>query len=319
MRHLSRMIATICGLSFPVIEINRSSATDVEVRLNDGRTVRGTVLKNETSEQQLVLEHRDSGITIRRTLTWKQIADTRVLLNVNRAIVIREVTQPERPEPAPNPRPSEPLPLSQLLVDASLISTTGKIDWDSLRLKLRGEDIHGKSVPLFGTLNVNLSGQRCVLPESNSVRHPFVTSANYGSRFLAAPSNSSAYQHPYVTTLNPTVEIARWTQAIDKDDCQTLVLRLPSPLPEHDIRVGAFGEVSVELLMPGTGVFEASTQSLLLSHQSVLRRERLNEDGSRFFSNESTSDSPQTTRSRNRFTWPGGVLGPERGILPIQP
>lgn len=99
----------------------------------------------------------------------------------------------------------------------------------------------------------------------------------------------------------------------------TSLLPLQFPLPEYDVCVGAFGEVSIELLMSGVGVFEASDPDVVLSHQSLLRRERLDRDGSRFFSNEITIDSPQTTCSRNRFNWPGGVSGPERGILPIQP
>ena len=122
-----------------------------------------------------------------------------------------------------------------------------------------------------------------------------------------------------MTVPNPVVELASWTRSINDEHDSVLVLPLQSPLPEHDVRVGAFGDVSIELLMPGVGVFEASDPDIVLSHQSLLRRERLDRDGSRFFPNESTTDSQQTTRSRQRFTWPGGVSGPERGILPIQP
>lgn len=317
MSRLTRFIATFCWLSLFVSEVTSLWAADVEVRLTDGRTLRGSVLEQQISKEQLTVEQRSSGITIRRTLTWKQIADVRVVQQPKR--VVRAVVPTKPIESVSDRQPSEPLPLSELLVNADPISTTGKMDWDSLRLTLRGVDIKGETVPLFGTLKVNLWGQRRVSPESNFVRHPFVTDANYGSRFLAAPSNSSAYQHPYVTASNPVVELAGWTHAIHDESDNVVVLPLSNPLPEHDIRVGAFGEVSVELLMPGVGVFEASDPDVVLSHQTLLRRERLDRDGSRFFANESTTDSPQTTRSRNRFTWPGGVSGPERGILPIQP
>lgn len=320
MSRFAKLVVTFCGLSLFASVVASLSAADVEVRLSDGRILRGALVESQTSREQLALEQRSSGLTMRRTLTWKQIADVRVVVPRKRVLrEIQEVQSAVSHEPALDSQPSEPVTLSQLLVNADPISTTGKRDWDSLRLTLRGVDLKGEAVPLFGTLKVNLWGQRRVSPESNFVRHPFVTDANYGSRFLAAPSNSSAYQHPYVTNPNPVVELASWTQSLHGEQDNVRVLSLPMPLPEHDVRVGAFGEVSVELLMPGVGVFEASDPDVVLSHQSLLRRERLDRDGSRFFPNEITTDSPQTTRSRNRFTWPGGVSGPERGILPIQP
>ena len=317
MSRLTKFIAASCWLVLFASAVLSLSAADVEVRLTDGRTLRGSVLEKQISKQQLTVEQRSSGITIRRTLNWNQIADVRVV--PRQKVLAQAVVSPSRSEPVPDRQASQPLPLSQLLVKADPISTTGKMDWNSLRLTLRGVDIKGEPVSLFGTLKVSLWGQRRVSPESNSVRHPFVTSANDGSRFLAAPSNSSAYQHPYVTVPNPTVELASWAHGINDESDNVVVLPLSNPLPEHDVRVGAFGEVSVELLMPGVGVFEASDPDVVLGHQTLLRRERLDRDGSRFFPNESTTDSPQTTRSRNRFTWPGGVSGPERGVLPIQP
>lgn len=366
MSRLTRFIAMFCWVTLLASEVKSLSAADVEVRLTDGRTLRGAVLENQISKEQLTVELRSSGITIRRTLSWNQIADVRVV--PRQKDVVREFVPAEPFERKPDRQPEIPLPLplSQLLVKADPISTTGRIDWDSLRLTLRGVDIKGDTVPLFGTLKANLWGQRRVSPEANFVRHPFVTDANFGSRFLAAPSNSSAYQHPYVASPNPTVELASWTRcvgvgsqggtldsAVDErvrlantwgstgnwqetrvgarqDGRRTasheveghdfvFVLPLQRTLPDHDVGIGTFGEVTVELLMPGVGVFEASAPDIVLSRHSALRRERLDRDGSRFFPNEITTDSPQTTRSRQRFTWPGGVSGPERGVLPIQP
>lgn len=317
MSRLARFIAMLCWLVLIAGGATSLSAADVEVRLTDGRTLRGAVVEKQISKEQLTLEQRSSGILIRRTLTWDQIADVRVVPRQKRAVQETVVTRPI--ESVPDRQPSEPLPLSQLLVKADPISTTGKMDWDSLRLTLRGVDIKGETVSLFGTLKANLWGQRRVSPEANFVRQPFVTDANVGSRFLAAPSNSSAYQHPYVAAPNPLIELASWTQSVNDDHDSVLVLPLQFPLPEHDVRIGAFGEVSVELLMPGVGVFEASDPDVVLSRQSPLRRELFDRDGSRFFPSEITTDSPQTIRSRHRFTWPGGVSGPERGILPIQP
>lgn len=317
MSRLAQLIVTFCVLALAARAETSLSAADVEVRLTDGRTLRGTLIESQTSRERLALELKSSGLTIRRTITLKQIAAVRVIAPLKQ--VVREVMPAAPLDTMTVPQPVELPPLAQLLVKAEPISTTGKMDWDALRLTVRGVDLNGEAVPVFGTLKVNLWGQRHISPESNFVRHPFVTDANEGSRFLAAPSNSSAYQHPYVMNPNPLIELASWTQSIRDERAHAMILPLPRPLPEHDARVGAFGEVSVELLMPGVGVFEASDPDVVLSHQTLLRRERLDRDGSRFFPNEITTDSPQTTRSRNRFTWPGGVSGPERGILPIQP
>lgn len=314
---LSLLIGLFGWLSIVAGVASSSQAAEVEVRLTDGRLVRGAVNVEQTNPQQLALEQHSAGIKLRRTLSWTNVVDVRIVSETK--IADRTLVAPTSAVSVSERSPTESFPLSQLLVQATPISTTGKIDWDSLRLTLRGDDVHGREVPLFGTLKVHLWGQRRVSPESQFVTHPFVTEANQGSRFLAAPSNSSAYQHPYVNSPNPFVELASWTQVLRDDQDRVMRLPLPSPLLEHDSQVGTIGEVTVQLLMPGVGIFEASDPDVILSNSSRLRRERLDRDGSRFFPNEITADSPQTTRSRNRFTWPGGVSGPERGILPIQP
>lgn len=369
MSRLTKFIAAACWFLLFTSEIASLPATDVEVRLTDGRTLRGSVIESQTNKDRLALELRASGITIRRTLTRNQIADCKIIPPIKMTIAPAATPQPilEQNDVAPHndANPLE-LPLSQLLVRADPVSTFGKKDWDSLRLTLRGLDEHGDCVPLFGTLKMTLWGQQRVSPESRTARHPFVTEANFGSRFLSARSNSYAYQHPYVTSANPIVELASWTRSIgvesqggtldsaidervrsantwgptgNRQEARigarqdgrraesrvveghdfVFVLPLQRPLPDRDVVTSTFGEVTVELLMPGVGVFEASAPDIVLSQQSVLRRESLDRDGSRFFPSESTTGSPQTTRSRNRFTWPGGVSGPERGILPIQP
>lgn len=366
MSRLARFIAMFCWLLLFAAGVTSLLAADVEVRLADGRTLRGAVVEKEISKEQLTLEQRSSGITIRRTLTWDQIVDVRVVPRQTR--VVREIVSPKPVVPAEGLRQLQPLPLplSQLLVKADPMSSFGKMDWDSLRVTLRGVNEQGDTVQLGGTLKVTLWGQQRVRPESRIVRYPIVTDANFGSRYLSAPSNVYAYQHPYVMSPNPIVEVCSWTRRIDVETaggvrdsaidervrlantwgstgnwqetrvgarqdgrrveaqefegCDTvLVLPLQRPLPDHDVWVGTFGEVTVELLMPGVGVFTASAPDIVLSHQNALRREMLDGEGSRFYPNESTTDDLQRSRSRHRFIWPGGVSGPERGILPIQP
>lgn len=318
MKILVKLIAAVCLVSASAgREAITLSAADVEVRLNDGRTLRGSVVEGQTSREQLTLELRASGITMRRTLSWNQIESAQLAplprKDGLRASARAELIKAE--EQIQDSVNEVVLPLSELQVSARPVSTFGKIDWDSLRVGLRGIDVRGRPVPLFGTLKLTLWGQRRIPPESNIVRYPFVTDANYGSRFLAAPSNSYAYQHPAVMAPNSIVQLASWTQAITENDAGVLLLPLQRPLADHDVRIGDLGELTAELLMPGVGVFEATAPDVSLSHQSELRRARLDRDGSRFFPNETTTDSPQTTRARNRFHDPGTSYGPERGSL----
>ena len=212
MGRLVGIVSLCCWYSLFASGVTSSPAADVEVRLKDGRTLNGSVLEMRTNDEQLTLEQRSSGIAIRRTLTWNQVADIRVVPPQKN--LVRAVGPTKTIEPLLDRQLVEPLPLSQLLVKADPISTTGKRDWDSLRLTLRGVDKQGDSVPVFGTLKVTLWGQQRVRPESRIVRYPIVSDANFGSRYLCAPSNAYSYQHPFVTSPNPTIEMASWTQAI---------------------------------------------------------------------------------------------------------
>ena len=70
-----------------------------------------------------------------------------------------------------------------------------------------------------------------------------------------------------------------------------MLLSLPRPLPDSDSQRYPLGEATIELLMPGVGMFTASSPGVVLIHQSPLRQELLNQSGSRFLSNELTTDS----------------------------
>jgi hypothetical protein len=300
-------------------------AAEIEVRCSDGRFVRGSVVEGSTNRAELALEIVTSGIKIRRTLLWEHVSSWRLVPDrpheASRGAVSTtdrkmppSVIEAARPERSP----------SRLFVKAVPASSSGKIDWDSLQVSLRGVDQHGSSVPLAGTLTIALWAQR--RDTTRVVPHPFITDQNFGSRFNATSTNSYAYQHPFVAVPNPLSQVAIWTRCLHaevgdqaKPNDQVLLLPLPRPFPDHELDIGALGEVTAELLMPGVGVLQAADSDVALSHQSLLRREQLDRNGTRFFPNERTSGNPQFVTPRHRFVWPGGVSGPERGILPIQP
>lgn len=355
MKTLAKFIAVFCLVSASAArEAVRLSAADMEVRLTDGRTLRGSVIEGQTGREQLALELRSSGITIRRTLAWKQIADWKVVPPLPKRAAAR-------PEPLPaneqleNATIEPALPLSELIVSAQPISTFGKMDWDSLRLTLRGLDQRGQPVPLFGTLQINLWGQRqeIVRPDKDqyvAVQRQVEQLATW-TRSLDSTTNrlagtgvpvaarqggsGSAYEdvtaYPWsasgfgtqggnnylgqnMTGFMGRQDRGRAIYGNDPSDVVQLIVPLPQPLPDQDPRRWPVGEVSVELLMPGVGVFSATSPGVMLAHQSPLRQYRLGREGTRFFPGEGTTDSQQPFgRITNRSLWP------ERRVLTIEP
>ena len=181
MSRLTSLIATFCWLTLFASGVTSLSAADVEVRLTDGRTLRGSVVESQTNKEQLALEQRSSGITIRRTLTWNQIADCKIIPPIKKYIVPAAVPQQalnQKDAAADNDLNPLKLPVSQLLVKADPISRYFKMDWDALRLTLRGVNEFGDEVPLKGTLYVTLWGP----PRARNWRHRYRTATTLRMR-----------------------------------------------------------------------------------------------------------------------------------------
>lgn len=352
MRRPSNWFIAFVWLLAVVSQVAALPAANIEVRMTDGRTLRGMVNEGQTNKEQLVLEVRSAGMTVCRKLSWKQVSTTNI------------VTPPKQDETRPAPRqvqetaserrgrsaPSNgdvdeqtadfaELPLSELIVAAQPISTFGKMDWDSLRLSVRGLDQTGTPVPLFGTLQVTLWGLR------EQVGRP--TRVNTPTGFVDVSSQRHLELdrvHTWTRSLDSFVErlpgigtpvggrvggggiayedlTARpWSgfgsqnaagfqgrqdrgrpiYARNPSDLVQMILPLPFRLPDSDAQRLAFGEVSVELLMPGVGVFSATSPGVALVHQSPLRQELLNQTGSRFFPDEVTTDSRGLWREPGR-------------------
>jgi hypothetical protein len=315
------------------------SAAEVEVRLTNGRMLRGAVNEDQTSKEQLVLEVRSSGIAMRRSLPWREIAATKL---------IARPSQNSRPEQhatgdqgvlastvsideyARDLNFSE-LPLSELIVAAQPVSTFGRMDWDSLRLSLRGFDQTGTPVPLFGTLQVTLWGVRehvgrpirvntpTGYVDVSSQRHQELDRIHTWTRSLdsfvqrlpgigtpiggrsgggivyedltAHPWSASGFGSQSVPGFQGRQDRGRPIYARNPSDVVQVILPLPQRLPDSDAQRWPIGEVTVELLMPGVGVFSSAAPAVVLVHQSPLRQELLNQSGSRFFPDEVTTDS----------------------------
>ncbi len=330
MKSLAKLIAAICLVSACAdLEAVRLSAADVEVRLTDGRTLRGSVIEAQTSREQLGLELRSSGISIRRTLAWKQIADWKIV-----PLLPKRAPRPVSPpvnEQLESTAYDSALPLSELVVSAQSVSTFGRMDWDSLRLSLQGFDQLGTPVPLFGTLQVTLwglreeagrplrintptgsmdvAGQRRMeldkiqtwtrSLDSTIQRLPGIgvpTGARPGAGGIvyedvtSRPWGASGFGSQSVSGFEGRQDRGRPVYERNPSDAVQMLLSLPRPLPDSDSQRFPLGEVTVELLMPGVGVFSATSPGVVLVHQSPLRQELLNQSGSRFFQNELTTD-----------------------------
>ena len=348
------------------------SAADVEVRLTDGRTLRGSVIEAQTGQDQLALELRTSGIAIRRTLAWKQIESVHVTPLPKRANR-REAVPPvprQIEERIENAADYSALPLSELIVSAQSVSTFGRMDWDSLRLSLQGFDQLGTPVPLFGTLQVTLWGLREEVGRPQRINTPTGSIDVTAQRRLeldkiqtwtrsldssvqrlpgigvpvggrpgrggvvyedvtARPWSASGFGSQSVIGFEGRQDRGRAVYEHNPSDAVQLLLSLPRPLPDSDSQRHPLGEVTVELLMPGVGVFSATSPGVVLVHQSPLRQELLNQGGSRFFPNELTTDgrgfgreSRQPLQIRQMtppFPYPIVTIAPVPVVGPIPP
>ena len=330
-RCLTSTIVALCWLVAFLSGPMLLSAAEVEVRLTNGRILRGAVLEKQLSSEQLVLEQRSSGISLRRTLSWKQIADVRVIVASEKPTAVTS-SKPEASIAEEAQASTVSLPLAELMVAAQPVSTFGRMDWDSLRLSLRGFDQLGLPVPLHGTLQVTLWGQREEVGRPRRINTP-TGSVDVASqrRFeldkihtwtrsldstiqrlpgIGVPAatrpgvGGSVYEdvttHPWgasgfggqsVPNFQGRQDRGRPIYERNPSDVVQMLLSLPQPTPDSDAQRWPLGEVTVELLMPGVGVFSATSPGIVLVHQSPLRQELLQQSGSRFFPGEGTTDS----------------------------
>jgi hypothetical protein len=224
-------------------------------------------------------------------------------------------TAPSAPAPSvPAPLPPAPAPALGLSAQlrgvqavATPINAAGQADWDSLLVNLSGISAAGSVIPVAGgsTVQATLWGRK------QRVIHAL------GEQFFGDPGrieriaewtvvlDDSSLQLPPLGSISPTGPAVR-----------SLVLPLPRPLPDHDITRYPFAELSVEVLAPGQGVFMAQQPDLVLKHLSPLRETLAAYTGSRFFPEESTTDS-------RRFAGPrferSSLLGPNSRIFSVQP
>lgn len=213
--------------------------------------------------------------------------------------------------PVPEPPPSADIRSSRIpmrnrvrsiTVSARPINSNGKIDFDSLEVQVHALDLEGREVPVNGTVQFALWGQRQELIRT------------FG-RVLNAEPGDIVKLGEWSRTLDPR------TRAITAADgnvaaSSRFVLPLSRPVPDHDLDIAALGDLHVKLAVPGEGLFEATAEGVPLRHRSPARDQHLVETGSSFLPGEGTTDNVRPAGSW-RFTRP--TSGPDRRVLSVEP
>lgn len=158
-------------------------------------------------------------------------------------------------------RPSRTLPVAEvrsLAVEACLGNWDGDVAVDGLIVEIEPRDVQGTTVPVFGTLEVELIAERV-----------------------------GVVQRP-----EPFYRLGRWTQVVRPEDFGSYGARYRLPFqavnPEFDLRWAAHGAVHARLSVAGSGVFEQTDSTARIRPYSAVR-DRLEETtGRRFFSGERT-------------------------------
>jgi hypothetical protein len=200
-----------------------------------------------------------------------------------------------------------------IAVDATPVSSRGYADWDALAVEIRGFDRLGAAVPVRGTLYASLWGQSRKLVASFYNR---VVANDHQIRQIASWSQHIDGAGRNLTPASETISSTAVTVTHSCLESVSLVLPLPRPLPDHDLRLAPLGDLHVELVVPGTGTFDAIRADIPLQQTSVLRERLLVETRSRFLPHERTVDSrlPLGPTLETQTT-----LRPNHRVLAVQP
>jgi hypothetical protein len=226
------------------------------------------------------------------------ISESGVALDLMRAAKEKQIFGADERGDADKVLPLPPPPAKRdairtLDVAVRPISSTGRVDWDTLRVIVHGADANGRATPVHGTLRITLWGRRQRLVHS------------YGEHFVGDPGR--------------VIRLGSWTRSINSlgnGSPVSVELPLTRPLPDHDWRTAAVGDLHVQLLAPGQGVLETVREDVLLRHAGSLRERRIVETGSPFPSHAMTTG--RRMPAGIRFFSPSS-LGPSGRVLAVQP
>ena len=184
---------------------------------------------------------------------------------------------------------------AELVVWARPFNRSGLADWDSLEVFVQGRTASGQSCPVRGSLRCSLWARRQAVVRA------------YGDiwfeeqRDIALMGQWSRFIEAY---------------EVDESGVQRVVLPLDPRVPDHDLTWSAYGLLAVEIDIPGQGRLATSTEPIQLRQLGVIRGRSIQEFGSSFLPQQSTSNGVRAIGS-----WPQALSGlqPDRRRFTVQP
>lgn len=266
------------GICFPSPKEDPLSSKIVTVELASGRsftatvdarTDRSTLWLRHSLESGYLLRPIDWGRVVRVELDGEAISGEQLRRSASEMVgAPPDGESPGASEIVLGPAPKErPLALPRtppvtevrsLAVEARLGNWDADVGVDGLIIDIYPCDLQGATVPVFGTLEVDLIAERVGV-----VKRP-----------------------------DPFCRLGRWTQQVRPDDFGPCGARYRLPFqavhPEFDLRWAAHGTVHVRLSVAGSGVFEQTESTVRIRPYSAVRDRLEQTTGRRFFDLERT-------------------------------
>ena len=183
----------------------------------------------------------------------------------------------------------------ELVVSARAFNRNGLADWNSLEVLVQGRTASGQPCRVRGSLKCALWVRRTRLVRA------------YGENFFEEPRDI------YL--------LGQWSQFLDGSETdangvQKIVLALPPRSSDHNLNVGQFGLLQVDLDIPGQGRLATSTDAISLRQVGPNRSRSVTNFGSSILPAESVSEG-----IIDAGNWPAPLSGirPDSRRFTVQP
>lgn len=258
------------GLLFAVAVHSAAAAETVTLRLASGRERTGFI-DPRTDDAHLWLRSEADSITMLRPIDWERIVSAQIgnkrlsrdelraaaagLKTPEASLEARDSSTPASAprESAIRPQSAAPPPLVRAIqIDAALGHWEPGVEATGIVVTVYPIDADGRLVPVDGTLDVDLVGQR-----------------------LTTVADSNGFP-----------QIGRWTAAVRSSDFgpSGAVYRLAFQAvhPDFQFELDPHGLTHARLSVPGQGTFEASQSLMRIRDYSPVRDHLQQDTGSRF-------------------------------------
>ncbi|MBS0206948.1 MAG: hypothetical protein JSS49_29075 [Planctomycetes bacterium] len=183
----------------------------------------------------------------------------------------------------------------ELLVSARAFNRNGLADWNSLEVSVQGKTASGQPCPVRGSLKCSLWVRR-----TRVVR---------------------AYAENYFEENRDLMVLGQWSQFLDGSEAdasgvQKIVLALPPRIADQNLGISSYGQLTVDLDIPGQGRLATSSDPIALVPSSPIRGRSVVDFGNSILPRESVSES-----GGDAGFWPAPLssLRPDRRRFSVQP